>query len=64
MDNVAKAAFITAQAACCHAKLMAMAEQNVCDREAGRPTSYQPHDFEAVPDNFQLGWNAVLEYLQ
>lgn len=64
MDQVARAAFITAQSACLHAKLVAMQEQNTADRAAGRPTTYQPHEFEAVPDEFGLGHNAVISYLQ
>ena len=64
MDMVARAAFITAQAACCNATLIAMQEQNTQDRAVDRPVSFQPHDFEAVPDRFQLGWNSVLTYLQ
>ncbi len=63
MDPIMKAAFITSQAACCHAKLMAMSEQNVTDRAAGRPVSYQPDDFEAAPEHFGLGHNAVISYL-
>ena len=64
MDQVARAAFITAMAACCSAKLAAMQEQNVCDRAAGRPVSYTPDDFETAPDQFGLGHNAVISYLQ
>lgn len=64
MDQIARAAFIMSQGACCQAKLMAMAEQNTCDREAGRPVSYQPQDFESAPDQFGLGHNAVISYLQ
>jgi hypothetical protein len=64
MDIQARAAFIVAQSACCQARLAAMTEQNTADRAAGLPASYQPHDFENVPDQFQLGWNAVIEYLR
>lgn len=64
MDQIARAAFITAMAACSHAKLAGMQEQNIADRGAGRPVTYQPQDFEAVPDEFGLGHNAVISYLQ
>jgi len=64
MDQTARAAFITAMSACCHAKLMAMAEQNNCDRIAGRPITYQPYDFEDAPNSFGLGHNNVITYLQ
>jgi len=64
MDIMARAAFLTTQAACCQAKLMAMSEQNVADRAAGRPVSYQPDDFESAPDQFGLGHNAAIEYLR
>lgn len=64
MDLVAKAAFITAQAACLQADVAAMQCQNDLDKEAGRPNSYQPHDFEALPDKYGLGHNDVLIYLQ
>jgi len=63
MDSVAKAAFITAQAACCNARLMAMQMQNTCDMAAGRPITYQPYQFENVPNDFQLGHNDVISYL-
>lgn len=64
MDIAARAAFITAQAACCQAKLAAMTMQNTLDMAAGRAVTYQPHQFEDAPDQFGLGWNTVLEYLQ
>lgn len=64
MDQVSKAAFITAQAACANTRVAAMVEQNRIDQLAGRSPSYQPHDIEAVPDAFGLGHNAVLIYLQ
>lgn len=64
MDQHARGVFLMTQAACCQAKLMAMSEQNVADRAAGRPVSYQPDDFESAPDQFGLGHNAVISYLQ
>lgn len=64
MDQHARGVFLMTQAACCQAKLMAMAEQNTCDRAAGRPITYTPEDFEAAPDQFGLGHNAVITYLQ
>lgn len=64
MDIVAKAAFITAQAACMQARLVAMQEQNAADRHAGRPLTYQPGDFEELPDQYGLGHNAVITYLE
>lgn len=63
MDQIARAAFITAMAACCQAKLTAMTMQNTCDLHDGRPVTYLPEEFAAVPDEFGLSHNAVLTYL-
>ncbi len=64
MGPEAKAAFITAMAACCNARLIAMQEQNMSDRLVGRPPTYQPFDFESEPFNHGLGHNQVVEYLR
>lgn len=64
MDSVARAAFVIAQAACAHAEVAMMEQQNMADRAAGRPTTYQPHEFTAVPDRFLIGHNAVISYLR
>jgi hypothetical protein len=64
MDSMARAAYIISQSACVSARIAAMQEQCAADRAAGRPVSYQPHDFEAVPDQCGLGHNTVISYLQ
>lgn len=66
MDTIAKAAFITSQAACCQARLMAMSEQNIADRAAGRPVTCRPDDFENAPNGFGLGLghNDVVSFLR
>lgn len=45
------------------AKLAGMQEQNLADRAAGRTPTYRPEDFESLPDQYQLGHNAVITYL-
>jgi hypothetical protein len=59
-----RGAFINSQVACMTARLTAMQEQNTADREAGRPVTYSPEDFEGMPDQYGLGHNAVVEYLR
>ena len=63
MDSTMKSAFITSQCAVMSAKLAAMQEQNRQDLAAGRLPSYNPHDFENLPDEFGLGHNDVISYL-
>jgi hypothetical protein len=63
MDQAARAAFIASQIACMQARLAAMMAQNVSDEVAGRPLTYLPQHFDALPDQFQLGHNAVVTYL-
>jgi hypothetical protein len=64
MDQNARAAFVVAQAACMNAKLASMLEQNIADRAAGRSVTWQPYDFEELPDQYLVGHNAVIEYLR
>lgn len=64
MDIHARAAFLNTQAACMQAKLASMQEQNATDRAAGRSPTYSPTDFEYLPDQFGLGHNQAIEYLQ
>lgn len=64
MDSTARAAFVIAQAACAHARLAAMSEENAADRAAGRDVRYNSRDFEAVSDEFLIGHNAVISYLR
>lgn len=64
MDIVAKAAFITSQCACLQGKLLAMQEQNIADRAAGRFPTFQPIDFELAPEQFGLGHNDVVTFLR
>lgn len=63
MDEQARAAFIVSQAACMQAQLAAMQAQNRIDQDNNRPDTYQPHQFESLPDQYQLGHNAVVSYL-
>lgn len=63
MDQAARAAFITSQVACMQARLAAMTAQNIADDMAGRPITYLPQHFDALPDQFQLGHNSVVAYL-
>lgn len=64
MDQHARAVFLTTQAACMQAEMAAMQERNMRDREAKRPASHVPEDFEALCDQYGLGHNAVILYLQ
>ncbi len=63
MDHAARVAFVQSQCVCAQAKLAAMLAQNDLDRFFNRPMTYQPHDIEAVPDEFGLGHNTVVSYL-
>lgn len=67
MDTMARAAFINAQAACMHAKALAMQTNNQMAQATGVPPRewpHQPPEFESLPDQFHLGWNTVIEYLR
>lgn len=59
MDMNARAAFVVAQAACMNAELEAMKAENLI-----RPNAFSPSDFRALPDQFLVGHNAVIEYLR
>lgn len=63
MDKEARAAFIISQAACMQTEMAAMQMRNVLDNFAGRPLSHTPEDFDALPDRYGLGHNAVISYL-
>lgn len=64
MNETSRAAYVIAQAACAHAEVAMMEQQNTADRAAGRPITYQPHEFAAVPDRFLISHNAVILYLR
>jgi len=59
-----RGAFIMSQVACMQARLTAMTAQNIADEMAGRPLTYLPQHFDALPDQFGLGHNAVVTFLQ
>jgi hypothetical protein len=59
-----RGAFIMSQVACMQARLSSMVAQNIADATAGRPLSYLPQDFDALTDQFGLGHNAVVTFLQ
>lgn len=63
MDQASRAAYITSQVACMRARLAAMQAQNASDELAGRPLTYLPQHFDALPDQYQLGHNTVVLYL-
>jgi hypothetical protein len=63
MDQTARAAFVIAQAACAAIESAAMQTQNAADFTAGRPMTYQQHDFLALPDKYGIHHNAVISYL-
>jgi hypothetical protein len=44
-----------------NALLASMTEQNVQDREAGRPLTYAPHHFARAPDDFGLVPHKLME---
>ena len=64
MDDMARAAFLMTQAACMQAEMAAMQTQNAMDAHDGRPWTYAPSDFEALPDRYGLSHNAAIEYLR
>lgn len=61
MTREQAAAFIIAQAACAMAEVAAMQARNAANPH--RPT-HPPEDFEAVPDRYGIGHNAVLTFFQ
>lgn len=64
MDIQARAAFIVAQAACANAEIAAMQAENQQRAAIGASPAYTEDQFRAVPDQYQIGWNAVIEYLR
>lgn len=63
MDIVARAAFITAQAACAQIEAVAMQAQNAEDVAAGRPITFRSDAFMALQDQYMIGHNAVIQYM-
>jgi hypothetical protein len=59
-----RAAFLMSQVACMQATLAGMQARNMADRAAGRPVTHQPHEFDALPDQYGLGHNSAITYLQ
>ncbi|TXH51310.1 MAG: hypothetical protein E6Q97_18625 [Desulfurellales bacterium] len=64
MDQQARAAFVIAQAACASAKIASMVTANSAAMIANQPMPHSADDFLAVPDQFLIGHNAVIEYLR
>lgn len=52
------------QVACAQAKTASMQAQNEADKQAGRSSTYQPFDFDAVPDKFGISHNAVIIFFR
>lgn len=57
-----KAAFIVAQVACANVRVAAMQAENLHYLHQGQPPRYGEADFDAVPDQFVIGHNAVISF--
>mgnify|MGYP007083499317 CR=1 FL=1 len=64
MDQAARVAFIHAQTVCAMAKIEGMKAENLARLAAGNSLAYRERDFLAVPDQYLIGHNAVIEYLR
>jgi hypothetical protein len=64
MDHAARVAFVMAQTVCAQAELAAMHAANLARAEQGHSPAYGEDAFRAVPDQFLIGHNAVIEYLR
>lgn len=64
MDHAARVVFVQAQTVCAMAELEAMKAANAEAARCNQLPTYSPSDFRQVPDNFQIGWNSVIEYLR
>ena len=63
MDQVSKAAYITAMAACAQIEATAMSEANKSARAAGQPAPHMASDFENLIVKYGIHHNAVIGYL-
>ena len=64
MDLASRVAFVHAQVVCAQAELLAMQAANAARLEQGHSPAYDEEAFRAVPDQFLVGHNAVIEYLR
>ena len=64
MDDAQKAAFIMAQTACMMAELEAMKAANRQRQRNDFSDAYGEDEFNALPDRFGLGHNAVVSFFQ
>lgn len=64
MDNLARAAFIIAQAACATAEVAAMQAENAAAEKSGETPPWTGDAFRDVPNNHQISWNAAISYLR
>jgi hypothetical protein len=64
LDTQSRCAFIIAQAACASATIAAMQAANQERLASGHTIAYDEAAFLAVPDQFLIGHNAVIDYLR
>jgi hypothetical protein len=65
MDHAARCAFVHAQVACMMAELEAMKVANLVAQSVGATVMpYGAEAFRHLPDNYNLGWNTLMEYLR
>ena len=57
-----KAAYVIAQTACMMVTLEAMRLENADCERYGRPRTYGPSDFSALPETFGVHHNAVVTF--
>lgn len=64
MNEMQRAAFLQAQAACAIVEGMGLLAHNQEDIRAGRPPAFGRADFEALIERYGIGHNAALSWLQ
>jgi hypothetical protein len=64
VDQVARAAFVIAQAACAQVEALGMLSTNQTMVARGEHPRYVEQDFLDLQNKYVIGHNAVIDYLQ
>lgn len=64
MGSAARIAFIQAQTVCALARIEGMKAQNAMRARRGESPAFTLEQFDAVPVEFGISWNQVIDYLR